>query len=402
MVGWRPFTQRCPAQSRSVVGSGWPGRGSKRVPREAGRLTRFRRRAADESGTVVALVAVSIVVLLGMAALAIDLSSLYQAQKKAQTAADAGALAATQDLPSNATGAANDGTTYAQENYPGASVTVSTPYAGNSNRVKVTVNATAPTFFAKIFGFNSAAISASAIGGEHGKSMQAAIFAYADGGNCSTDTGIQLEKNNFNITGAIQSNGSITDSGLGTATVGAGVFGTGTGCAYNGSTSHYATAPFASPPTPYPLDYRNYPPTCTNYVTGNYVFTGTVAAGVYCNTNGSIDFSGATGTGVTFVANQIRVTGVATLTGPTVNGAYGLLLYQTGCDASPGPGPLQITGNSQTLNGTIFAPCATVNITQNSTSTGFIEANNVNIIFNNFTIVGDGPVVPGTGGGLLG
>ncbi|MEO9025398.1 MAG: pilus assembly protein TadG-related protein [Solirubrobacteraceae bacterium] len=349
-----------------------------------------------------ALVAVSIVALLGMAALAIDLSSLYQAQKQAQTAADAGALAATQDLPSNTTGAANDGTTYAQENYRGATVTVATNYAGNANRVKVTVNATAPTFFAKIFGFNSAAISASAIGGEHGKSMQAAIFAYADGGNCSTDIGIKIDKNNAQITGALQSNGNLTDSGGGNTSIGAGVYGTGSGCAFSGNTGHYATAPFASPPTPYPLDYRNFPPTCTNYVTGTYVFTGTVAPGVYCNTTGSIDFSGATGTGVTFVANKIGATSGATLTGPMVNGAYGLLLYQTGCDDSPGPGPMQISGNGETLDGTIFAPCATVDINNNNSSTGFIEANNVQIFFNNFHIVGDGPVVPGTGGGLLG
>ncbi len=365
-------------------------------------MARFRRRAADESGTVVALVAVSIVVLLGMAALAIDLSSLYQAQKQAQTAADAGALAATQDLPSNAIGAANDGTTYAQKNDPGSSVTVSTPYAGNSNRVKVTVNVTAPTFFAKVFGFNSAAVSASAVGGEHGKSMQAAIFAYADGGNCSSDIGIVIDKNNAQITGALQSNGNVTDSGGGNTGIGTAVYGTGTGCSFTGNSGHYTTTPFAAPPTPYPLDYRNFPPTCTTYVTGTYVFTGTVAPGVYCNTNGSIDFSGATGSGVTFVANKIGATGGATLTGPTVNGAYGLLLYQTGCDANPGPGPLQISGNGETLNGTIFAPCATVNINNNNSSTGFIEANNVHIFFNNFQIVGDGPVVAGTGGGLLG
>jgi hypothetical protein len=45
---------------------------------------------------------------------------------------------------------------------------------------------------------------------------------------------------------------------------------------------------------------------------------------------------------------------------------------------------------------------ASILVSQNNASTGFIEANNVNIVFNNFSIVGDGPVVAGTGDGLTG
>ena len=45
------------------------------------------------------LVAVSLVVFLGMTALAVDLGFLWQQQRQTQGAADAGALAGAQDLP---------------------------------------------------------------------------------------------------------------------------------------------------------------------------------------------------------------------------------------------------------------------------------------------------------------
>ncbi len=54
---------------------------------------RRRRLASDEEGTVLVLVAVSLVVLLGMTALAVDLGILFTARSEAQRAADAGAHA---------------------------------------------------------------------------------------------------------------------------------------------------------------------------------------------------------------------------------------------------------------------------------------------------------------------
>ncbi len=353
---------------------------------------------------VLAFVAIMMVVILGMAAMAIDIGSYYAAQRRAQAAADSAALAASQDLPSNATGAASDATTYGQNNYPGSTVVATTPYNSSSSQIHVTVTGSTPSFFGRIFGLTSETVSASATAGEHGKAMQAAIFAYADGGNCN-DMGILIDKNNAQITGAIQSNGQLTDSGGGNTQIGAGVYNGACTPGFSGNTGHYTTAPFASNPTGYPLDYRNNPPTCTATVSGNYTFPSTtypnpIPAGVYCNTSGTINLVGATGTGVTFEANHIAESGGSTLYGPMSNGTYGLLLYQTGCDTPAGQ--LTISGNNETLDGTIFAPCATVDIQQNNASTGFIEANNVHIEFNNYTITGDGPVVPGTGGGLTG
>src|SRR5271155_738360 len=61
----------------------------RRARKNGDRDTRSRQR-----GVTIALVAISMVVIIGMAALSIDVGSLYQAKAEAQRAADAGALAA--------------------------------------------------------------------------------------------------------------------------------------------------------------------------------------------------------------------------------------------------------------------------------------------------------------------
>jgi hypothetical protein len=363
-------------------------------------MQRFFRRFQEDRGAVLPIVAISMVVFLGMAALAIDQGSLEQAQAQAQAAADAGALAASQDLPSNTVAAVADARSYALKNYPSALVNPVPNYGGSADKIRVTVTATRATSFASILGITSGTVSASAVAGGYGKSQQAAIFAYADGGtsaSCSTDIGINIQKNNTLISGGIESNGNLTATGNGTTSLASGAYGTASGCSCN-CTASFTTTPYRWPPTSYPLDYRNDPPTCTNYVTGNYTFSSAVAAGVWCDTAGTITLNGATGTDVTFEASGISVANAHLSAPQDANGTYGLLLYQTGCDSTAGN--LTVAGNTDVLNGTIFAPCATVTVSQNNASTGFIEANNVNILFNNFSITGDGPVVAGTGDGL--
>jgi hypothetical protein len=377
------------------------------TPPRLGFLRKLRRRSADESGVVLAFVAIMMIAFMGMAALAIDLGSYWQAQRQAQTAADAGALAGSQDLPNNLTGATNDATTYAKSNDPAATVNVTTNYNSDVNDIKVTVNGTTPSFFGQFFGKGSQNVTASAVAGENGKSQQGAIFAYADGGNCSTDVGISLTGNSMGIGGGIQSDGKLTVSTNPATTLYSGTFGTSAGCGFSGTSGAFTNAPYASAPIAYPADYRvNNTPVCGVYETGTYTFTSANLANntVYCNTSGTFVFSstGLTATGDTFEANLIDVTGTSNslnLSAPTVNGGYGLLFYQTGCDSPAGE--LHIDGQSGSLNGTIFAPCATVSFTGNSGGTGFIEANNVVINKNSFGITGDGPVVAGSGDALL-
>lgn len=113
----------------------------------------------EEGGQVLVLAAMAMTALLGMSAFVIDVASWYQLQRRTQAAADAGALAAAQYLPSNASTAVSTAQTYVGKNIAGATATITTPYNSDTSKIHVTVTATAPTFFAKIFGINSVTVS---------------------------------------------------------------------------------------------------------------------------------------------------------------------------------------------------------------------------------------------------
>lgn len=134
----------------------------------------------DEKGVSLAFVAMSMVVLLGFAALAIDVGMLYTAKGQAQNAADSGALAGAGNLlvsPNDDVDAKNVAVQYANThtivNDPVAitpsnvDVTLTTgtcpavPIA-NGPCVTVTVGHTVPTFFARILGFDTVYIEADA------------------------------------------------------------------------------------------------------------------------------------------------------------------------------------------------------------------------------------------------
>jgi Flp pilus assembly protein TadG len=96
--------------------------------------------------------------LLGMAAMAIDVGSWYQDRRHLQSDADAAALAGAAAI---ATGTAS---TVASANFvgnkmSGETITVTQP---TYDTIRVTTNYSAATFFAKLFGRGSAAISATA------------------------------------------------------------------------------------------------------------------------------------------------------------------------------------------------------------------------------------------------
>ena len=112
-------------------------------------------RLRDERGQALVMVVVAMMALVGMAALVLDVGHWYVTQRKAQTAADAGALAAAQELPNaaNATAVANN---YATTNLATASaIDVTTPYGGSPTKVEVKVKAPASVFFAPLLGIDS-------------------------------------------------------------------------------------------------------------------------------------------------------------------------------------------------------------------------------------------------------
>jgi Flp pilus assembly protein TadG len=120
----------------------------------------MRIRSAHGQATV--LTVIFLIVLVGMAALVLDVGSWYRAKRAAQSTADAAALAGAQALPD--TGQAKTlAQQYAAKNggLGAGTITFSSKITANDT-ITVSVKQTAPGFFAKAFGFKTVNIGASA------------------------------------------------------------------------------------------------------------------------------------------------------------------------------------------------------------------------------------------------
>lgn len=334
---------------------------------------RLTVRARDEEGVVLVIVALLLVVFLACMALAIDLGSFYTTQRHAQSAADAAALAAAQDLASGNTAIGPDITTFIHENYPDAgSITFTTPYKGNSTKVRVEVAGKSPAFFGKALGVSSANVDASAVAG--GGANEGSSVVFAKDTNCG-GAGVTINGNTLTA-GNVHSNGSVYNNANNT-TIGALSYGGPLGCSLtqNGN-SPITNKTIDSKDEPWPYDYSNqsFPavPSCTPgpnvLIAPTFSWTGGTIPGpvpgsgplIYCATTGDITLGG---TGVTaqpgtiFVAEQGNI--IINGTQATAAGTY----------LANGPnGTIQINANNSTLNG-IFESTGTngqINVNGNS------------------------------------
>jgi hypothetical protein len=126
----------------------------------------YRRARDNDRGAALALVAASLVVLMGMAAFGSDLAWFYLNASRIQRAADAAALGGVVWLPGQVGTANSTAVDIALRNgYDDSLVDVDvTPgvVTGEPNRLRVTIRDVVPTFFVKIFGFDTMAISRTA------------------------------------------------------------------------------------------------------------------------------------------------------------------------------------------------------------------------------------------------
>jgi Flp pilus assembly protein TadG len=122
----------------------------------------MNRRLRCESGQAMLMTVLFLTVLLGAAAITIDVGSWYRQQRQAQATADAAALAAAQSLPSDPAQAQSLAQQYGDSNGGGVDgITFQSAYEPNDT-VVVSVAKTAPSFFAKIFSINSTTVRATA------------------------------------------------------------------------------------------------------------------------------------------------------------------------------------------------------------------------------------------------
>jgi Flp pilus assembly protein TadG len=106
------------------------------------------------------LTAVGMVAVCAVAGFAIDVASWYQTQRKMQSVADAAALAAVKNLPGNQALASSDAATYAAKNNGSLATTAFSTKYMSGDTITVTASATAPSYFLKVLGINSANVTA--------------------------------------------------------------------------------------------------------------------------------------------------------------------------------------------------------------------------------------------------
>lgn len=145
-------------------------------------MKRIRKLYKEEDGQALALVAFMLVGLLGFAALVIDVGMMYSRKAELQLAADAGALAGAQKLPGSPAEARVLARDLAKQNgAPESGITPETPYDGKNNKIRVSIQTTEPTFFARVLGIEQTTVTAWAVAENNRWSGDALPFLNLDG-----------------------------------------------------------------------------------------------------------------------------------------------------------------------------------------------------------------------------
>jgi len=367
------------------------------------------------SGQVFAVATIAMTVLLGFAALAVDVSFLYSTRRRMQTAADAAAIAGATALRDGQsyTKAADDvssfnGFTNSQNN---VTVTVSeptlpAPYPSDVTYVEVDIAQNVPTYFLRVLGYNSMKVAARAVSGA--VAGPACIYALDP-----TDSSTFSVTGNSNLTaqcGVIDD--STSSSGLsltGNITLTAtsiGVVGSSFSKSGNITISPQPVENLAALPDPLSGTAQSIKPsagTCTQQTgsAGSKSYSGnigtlTVPTGVY---NGGISISGNV-TSVTFPAGNYG-------NSVNFNGNGGSLTFNPGQYQNGGSGnSITLNGNTATtFNAGSYTFCGAVDIVGNSSVTlqpgtyfgGIQITGNANVTFSPglYILAGGGLTVTG-------
>lgn len=375
------------------------------------------RGTSDESGQAIVFVALSVAMLLGFAALAADVGSLFYSKREMQTAADAAAIAGASELSYQNSGDTGDVTAAAEEdasqNGFTSGVTVNSPplygpNAGNAAYVEVIISQAETSPFLGYWGWSPMTVTARAVATN--SPGQGCVYTL---GTNSTDISIT---GNADISapkcGIIDdsTNGCAIDL-TGNITLNAASIGVAGNTCETGNITVTPTPVTGIVPSGNPLDYLptpTVPPGCTTAInlsgnnsatfsqgcyteleaTGNSVLT--LEPGTYI-IDGPIEITGnasVTGTGVTLIllgssSGSNGITGNVTLdlTAPTSGTYDGILIYQPASNQEP----FSLVGNSSsTLEGIIDAPGAAVSMTGNSGSTIYTD-----FVVSTLTLVGN-------------
>jgi hypothetical protein len=386
------------------------------------------KRLSDESGQVVVITVLSMALLLGFLALAVDVGTLFRAKRNIQAAADSGAIAGAQERPygnMNAAAWADAALNGVTNGASGNVVKVnnpplSGPHTGDSDYVEVIASQSQPTFFMRVFSFASMTVAARAVA-TLGASQNCIYtlkptgtdFLMNGSGNLSLPTcGIV---NNSSNSQAMLLNGSINLSAKSIGIVGSYVkngSGSITPTPVSGIVASSDPLAFLSPPSfsagsclanpsfngtsPHTLG-----PGCYNGFTTNGSGATTLNPGLYI-INGAMTLNGSgslSGTGVTFYfppgAGSYTDNGSSTITlsAPT-SGAYdGLLFYQNPSDTNQ----MTFNGSSTSnLKGIFYLPKASLILNGSNSSTFYTSLVVGSLTFNGSGTLLDYAIVNGS------
>ena len=326
---------------------------------------------------MVILIAISLPILFTFAALAVDMGFRYTRSRMLQAVADA---SVTVGMPSLVNKDPTTGGTLATNlamanGYSGGNAVIDTSVV---DQLKVTVKATAPSFFSSLFGGGSTRILTATAVGEVLNHPGPAMLALGD---CSSSPGLFLSGNGgLTISGDIESNAPIfistgggvtpqTDSGSVQTVCGAPTV-VSRSIVYTGAGIQPPAASLF--PDPFAAD--------TPAVLGTHCTSGTLttandipgaawsptgdpaifslAAGVYCS-SGDITLSGPgsgfIATNVTLVSMQHVTVGATDTSSLTASPGFpsGIAVYAGASGAGPA---INLGSNMLTVNGSIYAP----------------------------------------------
>ncbi len=390
----------------------------------------MRHPGADERGAVLLIVAFCMTLLLGFAAIAIDIGYARQLKAQAQNSADFAALAGAGELVSgtiaDAKAVAHD---YASKNgFAVADVNVPPTSGTKVNQtgcVQVKPSESFPTIFGRIFNVGTLSVGAQAtacasppLGGPY------AVFA----GSTTCPDAISFSGANRTINGGVHSNNDVKITSSGTVINGTTTYLNGSAPAgsitFNPSTDNPTQL---TGPLPYPDDFSlaDYQPggakavlAGTKYhnagsadideawLTSNLLYSSsTISPGLYY-TSGNINLSGPghTALGATFVTSNGDVHFNGNNFTFTPWDPDGLLIasFKNPNSCSSGQAVIKLNGNNHTWTGIMFAPNGPLDFSGTNVDTslnGRLVANSIKLSGSNQTLTRNDSY-PGRAGGF--
>jgi Flp pilus assembly protein TadG len=348
------------------------------------------------TGSVTALVALGLPVLIGVAALGLDASLIYLQRRQAQSIADGAAMAGAYELylsSSNTSGASSAATAFAS-NRGATNTTVSIPptsglFSSKSNYIEVTLSITHPRMFSALWGSGTMTATATSIargGGTLPYSTSSVILldssssgslTVAGGSQLKSSAAIQVNSSSttaVNVNNGAQINASLNIVGGDTVTGGSQINGTVT-TGVSAVSDPLASVSTPSVPTATTTPLSNYqgwgsftmqPGLYTGNVSLGNGGTFTMQPGLYYIQGGSFTVANGatlTGSGVTIYIDNGGGSisfqgGTSTTLTPQTSGTYaGMVYFQ---NRSSSAAPQFGNGSSVSMKGTFYAAGASL------------------------------------------